>query len=197
MTLIMTRANHFFIFSHSAQHDLHWHGQGTKAVLLRHTYTWMLVMLTLHLESIVPAVSVHACAPMTFCGLPPGLVESHFLDESQMQWSSADVDTEPCHARSPTEVNEKCPDYSTSGQISMIWCPTPRVVSCLRNVMVSKSLEELARKEARAHRQPAGKEEDSGTSDESGPLLVPTSARGGFWTTTPPFADADRGFDVS
>ena len=26
-------------------------------------------------------------APMTFCGLPPGLVELQCLDESQMQWS--------------------------------------------------------------------------------------------------------------
>ena len=51
-------------------------------------------------------------APMTFCGLPPGLVESQFLDESQMQWSSAD--TKPCHAQILMEINEQCPNYSNS-----------------------------------------------------------------------------------
>ena len=42
---------------------------------------------------------------------------------------------------------------------------------------MSKSLEELAREVARAQGQPAGKEEDSETCDESGPLPVPSSAR--------------------
>ena len=41
-----------------------------------------------------------------------------------------------------------------------------------QNVTVSKRLEELEREVARAHGQPAGKEEDGGFSDESGPLLV-------------------------
>ena len=40
-----------------------------------------------------------------------------------------------------------------------------------------QSLKELAREVARVQGQPAGKEEDSGTSDESGPRLVPNSAR--------------------
>ena len=53
-------------------------------------------------------LSPGSCAPLTLSGLPPGRVESHFLDESQMQWSSADIDTEPFHARSPTKINEKC-----------------------------------------------------------------------------------------
>ena len=30
---------------------------------------------------------------MTFCGLPPGLVESQFLDESQMHWYSTYIET--------------------------------------------------------------------------------------------------------
>ena len=56
---------------------------------------------------------------MMFCGLVPGLVESQFLHASP----SADIDTEPCHARSPTEVNEKCPDYSNSGPSSRRQAP--------------------------------------------------------------------------
>ena len=42
---------------------------------------------------------------------------------------------------------------------------------------MSKSLEELARDVARVQGQPAGKEEDGETNDESGPLPVPKSAR--------------------
>ena len=41
---------------------------------------------------------------------------------------------------------------------------------------MSKSLEELARAFARAQGQPADKEEDSETSDDSGPLPLPKSA---------------------
>ena len=47
----------------------------------------------------------------------------------------------------------------------------------MKGVTMSKSLEELAREVARVQGQPAGREEDSETSDESGPLLVPNSAR--------------------
>ena len=54
---------------------------------------------------------------------------------------------------------------------------TPKVVSCLENVTVSKGLEELAREVARVQGQAAGKEEDSVSSDESGPLPVPKSTR--------------------
>ena len=50
-------------------------------------------------------------------------------------------------------------------------------MSCLDTVAVSKSLVDLAREVAREQGQPAGKEEDSETSDENGPLPVPKSAR--------------------
>ena len=99
-----------------------------------------------------------------------------------MQWSSADIDTVPCRARSLTEVNDQCLDYLNSGpppdatfespwQRSVLWCPTTKLLSCL------KSLEELAREVALVQGQPAGKVEGSESSGESGPLPVPKSAR--------------------
>ena len=54
---------------------------------------------------------------------------------------------------------------------------TPKLVSCLKNVAVSKSLEDLAREVARVQGQPTGKEEDSETRDENGRPHVPKSAR--------------------
>ena len=53
-------------------------------------------------------------------------------------------------------------------QKCMIQCPTPKVVSCLKNVTMSKSLEELAREVARVQGQSDGKGEDSETIDECG-----------------------------
>ena len=50
-------------------------------------------------------------------------------------------------------------------------------MSCLKTATISKSLEELARVVARVQGQLAGKDKDSETIDESGPLLVPKSAR--------------------
>ena len=72
-------------------------------------------------------------------------------------------------------------------QKSVLWCPTPQLVS----------LEELAREVARLQGQPAGKEVDSETSEENGPLHVPKSARVVSGRTTPPFAHAGRSPDVS
>ena len=43
------------------------------------------------------------------------LVESQFLDESQMQRIPAGDGTEAGHARSLTEVNEQCPNCLNSG----------------------------------------------------------------------------------
>ena len=57
-------------------------------------------------------------APVTFCRPPQGLVGLQFLDESQMQWSSAGRATESCHARSPAKVYENCPNDSGSGHSS-------------------------------------------------------------------------------
>ena len=127
---------------------------------------------------------------VTSCRPPPGLVGSQCLNESQMQWSAADTGAEACHARSPTQVDDVCPQDSISspssrrqatfesGSLPEICAPvpTPKLASCLK-VSVSKSFVELAREVARLQGEPAGKEEDSETSDESGRLLVPESAR--------------------
>ena len=78
-----------------------------------------------------------------------------------MWWSSADTGAEACHER----------------QRSVLPCPTPKMVSGMKNVAVSKSLEELPREVARVQGQPAGKEEDSEIGDENGPPPVPKSAR--------------------
>ena len=55
-----------------------------------------------------------------------GLVGSHFLGETQMQQVPVGDGTEVCHARSPTEVNEKCPDNSSSGSPSRRHAPVER-----------------------------------------------------------------------
>ena len=54
------------------------------------------------------------------------------------------------------------------------------MVSCLKNVAVSKSLEELSREVSRVQSQLVGKEEDSEISDENGPLPVPKSCADNF-----------------
>ena len=56
--------------------------------------------------------------PLTWCGLPPGLVGSQILDESQIRWSSAGSGTEARHAQSPTKIVENCPSCSISGSYS-------------------------------------------------------------------------------
>ena len=88
----------------------------------------------------IRSLSCDSCAPVTLCGLFPGLVESKFPDESQTQWSSAVTDTVLCHARSLTNVTDRRPDYLNSeplpdakrpsrvspSQKSVIRCPTPK-----------------------------------------------------------------------
>ena len=56
--------------------------------------------------------------PSTWCGLPPDLVGSQLLDESQMQWSSAGSGTEARYAQSLTKIDENCPTCSISGPSS-------------------------------------------------------------------------------
>ena len=104
-----------------------------------------------------------SCAPLTFFELPPGLFGSQFLDESQMQWSSSDTGTEVCHARSRTKVCEKYqitrllappPDAKRPSRVSpcqrsVIRCPTPVAVSCLKNVVVSNWQAKLRKSKAR------------------------------------------------
>ena len=106
-----------------------------------------------------------------------------------MQWSSAYTGAKACHAPTPTMVCEDAQMTQMSGtssrrqatvgsapcQGSMVRCPTPKLVFCLNNVALSKTLEKLAREGSRVQGQPADKVEDSETSDE--PLLVPNSAR--------------------
>ena len=137
------------------------------------------------------SMSHGSCTPLTFSGLPLGLVGSQCLDESQMQWLSAETGAEARNARSPTKVSEsaqvtrllapppdaKRPSRMSPCQRSVIQCPMAKVGSCLENVAVSKSLVQLAREVPRVQGQPAGKEEHNETSDENGPLLVPKSAR--------------------
>ena len=62
---------------------------------------------------------------------------------------------------------------------------------------VSKSLKELAREGARVQGQPAGREEDDGSSDVSGPLPVSKPARVVPGRQHRPVAHANRSFDVS
>ena len=130
-----------------------------------------------------------SCALVTCCRQPPELVGLQFLDESQMQWSSADVDPALSGTETHGDQTKKCQDYSTSGTSSrrqatveseslpVLQCPTHMLMSCLENVAVSKRLEELAREVARVQGQPSGKQEDSETSDENGPPPVPKPAR--------------------
>ena len=113
----------------------------------------------------ISSASCDSCAPVTLCGLPLGLVESQFLNESQTQRSSAGIDTVSRHVRSFTEVHDQCPDFLNSGatpsarrelspsQKTASLCPTPKAVSCLKSVTMSKSLEELAREVARVQGQ--------------------------------------------
>ena len=119
-------------------------------------------------------------APLTWCGLPPALVGSQFLDESQMRWSSSGSGTEACHARSSTKVGENCLESSISGPSSTRQAPVereslpeicnpmprPKVASCLKSVP-TKAGHRLCR-----------------------------SQHGGVWTTAPPIALAGRSLDV-
>ena len=101
-----------------------------------------------------------------------------------------------------TQLLAPLPDATRPSRVSpcrrsVIRCPTPKVLSCLKNVAVSQSLEELAREFARVQGQPAGREEDSETSDENGPSTCAEVRMGSVWTTTPPFAHSGRSFHVS
>ena len=95
--------------------------------------------------------------------------------------------TQACHARSPTKSDERCsraapflppssrrPAPVASESLPDICNPTARrkrVVSCLTTVTISKSLEGLAREVGWVRGQHTlAREEDSETSDESGPV---------------------------
>ena len=99
-------------------------------------------------------------APVTWCGLPLGLVGSQSLGGAQMQCSSGGMGTHAC----PTEI-DPTPDDKGG-----IFCKNRDDLKESRAVVAS----EVSR---RVQGQPAGIEKDSETSNESGPLLVPKSAR--------------------
>ena len=63
--------------------------------------------------------------------------------------------------------DSKRPSRENPYQKSAVRCPTPAVVAFLKSLIHSKSLEKLARVVARLRGQPASKEEDSETSDET------------------------------
>ena len=90
-------------------------------------------------------------ASVTFCWPPSGLIGSQFLDESQMLWSSAYADAKACHAQTPTNVSEVCPElwhllqtprehWVTPCQGSVV-VPDTKAGVLSENVAVSESLE--------------------------------------------------------
>ena len=113
--------------------------------------------------------------PRTWSGLPRGLVGSRLQDESQIRWSSGGSPS--CSIFGPIFQTPSALSRENPYQKSAVRCPTPAVVAFLKSLIYSKSLEKLARVVARLRGQPAGKEEDSETSDETAPLCVPKSAR--------------------
>ena len=96
---------------------------------------------------------------MAFCGLPPGLVESQFLAELQMQRIAAGDGAEAGHARRRLlahRAEAKRPSRMIFNRKSVLRCPTPWMVSYLKNLAVPTGLENLARVIVRAVDQPAG-----------------------------------------
>ena len=114
---------------------------------------------------------------------PPGLVESQFLDESHIQRIPAGDGVEVCQARSPMENCESFPSCATSGtscrsqapstmrfyRKSVVWRPTPWMVSYLKNVAVPTGLVKLARGIKTSPLAKCSRE----SNDVTGPLLVP------------------------
>ena len=102
-----------------------------------------------------------------------GLTSARFHGFGSLSWVSSRRSSRSVGARSralrsivPDAVDEvSLARRENSGPIGM----EVGGVSCQKNVAVSKSLEELAREAARVQGQPAGKGEDSETSDENGP----------------------------
>ena len=72
----------------------------------------------------LPAVSVQSnkchgsSTPLTWRGLPRGLVGSQLQAPAQMKWSSAGSGTEARHAQSLMKIDEDCPSCSNSGPSS-------------------------------------------------------------------------------
>ena len=102
-------------------------------------------------------------------------------DESQMQWSTTCTSVKASHAQTSTqpEVGPNDSSFGTSSRrqaavegdsLSEISAPGPNAQNCV----LSRSWHATF---MRAQGQPVGKEEDSETIDECGPLPLPKSAR--------------------
>ena len=125
-------------------------------------------------------------------------------NETQMQRIPAGDGTEAGHARSLTEVNERCPNYSNSGSSSSRQEPVERKESeflpeICDPVPDAKDgiLQELARGVARVQGQPDGTEEGSESSDGKRVAAGAKVRTGNFRTSTPPSSQTDRSFGVS
>ena len=133
---------------------------------------------------------------------------SHFLNETQTQRIQAGDGQKPvtqavsrrlmnfaqCTRILAPPPNAKRPSKVCSCQRSVIRCPTPKMVSCPKNVTVSRGWHAKLR-ECKA--QPAGKEEGSEVQRRKRASAGAEVRTGYFWTSTPPFSHADRSFDVS
>ena len=143
--------------------------------------------------------------------VPLRLVGSQFLDESQIQWSSADTGAEACHARSPTKVYEKCPGYSTCGPSCR--CQAPVASESLQeicNLVPDAKGGVLSGQRARvtesrgagttncASTRPARWQRGGQRNRRRKRAITCAEVhQGGFWTTTPPLVHAGRPFHVS
>ena len=137
-----------------------------------------------------------SCAPSTFFG-HLGLVDSQLLGESRLQWSSADIATLPCHARSLTQVNDQCPEYLKCGfSSSVIRCPTPGGILSAEcdDVQESRGAGPRICASSKPTRWQRGVRRVQRAKRSNAAAELRT---GGFWMSTPLFANADRSFDVS
>ena len=130
----------------------------------------------------------HVClVPLTWCGLPPGLVGTLLLEKSQSRWWSAGRDTEARYAQSLMKIDEHCPSCSISNPSSRRQAPVesesvPEICSLVPEADSGGFSEQFDKLQSRgagtsgcASSRPAGKE-DSEASDENEPLPVPKSA---------------------
>ena len=91
-------------------------------------------------------------------------------------------------AKRPSRVNPH--------QKPVIRCPTQKVVSCLQNVTMRRSLEVLAREVARVQGQPAGQRGGQLNLRRKRASSCAEVRTGSVWTTAQPSAHAGR-FDVA
>ena len=79
----------------------------------------------------------HICmGPLTWCGLPPGLFRTQFLDDSQIRCSSSGSGTKARHAQCLVNINKNCPNCLVSGH--------PPDINARREKDLSRSLQSVA-----------------------------------------------------